>query len=283
MSSTTAFSQWFFSERVLRVADLPRHLLDSLDELPAVLDEEAEQDLVAILASELLSESVACLPDWIGPETRYLLVLDIPEPAMLRVPTILGIHKPDQRVHATRDPGAVKRLAIALHRSETWEGIVDAYPLQDNLVVVLGDLTIREFPKRRLPRVGSLEREAFADFRIDDSGSYLHWPGPDVHLGPSQMLQATDPMYLADVEIRRYAMEKVSLALRDMRRERELRQSDIAGLSERHVRRLEKEDFRLTVDAAQEYADAFGQSLLEFLDELSRRVTLLRDGEGAAT
>ena len=87
------------------------------------------------------------------------------------------------------------------------------------------------------------------------------------------MLQAVDPMYLADVEIRRYEMEKTSLALLAMRKTRQLKQAEIRGLSERHVRRLEKEKTRLTVDAASKFANAFGLTLPEFLDELSRRIT----------
>jgi transcriptional regulator with XRE-family HTH domain len=84
-------------------------------------------------------------------------------------------------------------------------------------------------------------------------------------------------MYLADIEIQRYEMEKVSLALLDMREERGLRQGDIEGLSERHVRRLEQEKkTRLTVDAAGKFASAFDLTLSDFLDELSQRVTAVQ-------
>ena len=95
-------------------------------------------------------------------------------------------------------------------------------------------------------------------------------------MGPSQMLQAVDPMYLSDVEIRRYQMENVSQALLDMRNDRHLKQTEIPGLSERHVRRLENEEARLTVEAATSFAGAFGLTLPGFLDELSERITALR-------
>ena len=90
------------------------------------------------------------------------------------------------------------------------------------------------------------------------------------------MLQAADPMHLADVEIRRYEMENVSQALLDMRNDRHLKQTEIPGLSERHVRRLEHEEARLTVEAATRFAGAFGLTLSGFLDELSERITALR-------
>ena len=148
-------------------------------------------------------------------------------------------------------------------------------------MVVLGDMSVREFPIERLPQVGRFEPAALSHFVIDSAGSYLYWPDRDVHMGPSQMLQAVDPMYLADVEIRRYEMEKISLALLDMRNDLQLKQTEILGLSERHVRRLEREETRLTVDAASTFASAFGLTLSEFLDELSERITVLQRTVGS--
>jgi len=81
---------------------------------------------------------------------------------------------------------------------------------------------------------------------------------------------------VSDVEIRRYQMENVSQVLLDTRSDRRLKQTDIPGLSARHVRRLEKEAARLTVDAATKFARAFGMTLSGFLDELSERITALR-------
>ena len=235
-----------------------------------------EPSLVVALASELMGPNRLRLPKWVDTETRYLVVLDVPEQAVLRLASILRLHKPDQRLQMCRDPLVVKRLVIALKRPAPWEGILDAYILEDSLVVVLGDMSARQFPIRKLPRIGCFEPAVLRHFVIDSAGSYLHWPDRDVHMGPSQMLQAVDPMYLADVEIRRYQMENVSQALFDMRSDRRLRQIEIPGLSERHVRRLEKEEVRLTVEAATRFADAFGLTLSELLDELSERITALR-------
>ncbi|MDE0072677.1 MAG: DUF2442 domain-containing protein [Gammaproteobacteria bacterium] len=236
-----------------------------------------EPTLVVARASELMRPDRVTLPDWVNTETRYLVVLDVPEQTVLRLASTLRLHKPDRRLQVCRDPTVVKRLVIALNRPSPWEGILDAYVLDDFLVVVLGDMSVREFPLDRLPRVRRLEPAVVDRFVIDSAGSYLHWPDLDVHMGPSQMLQAVDPMYLSDVEIRRYQMENVSQVLLDMRNDRQLKQTDIPGLSGRHVRRLEKEAARLTVDAATKFASAFGMTLSGFLDELSERITALRE------
>lgn len=235
-----------------------------------------EPSLVVARASELIGPDRFRLPNWVDTDTRYLVVLDVPEQAVLRLASTLRLHKPDQRLRVCRDPSVVKRLVIALQRPAPWEGILDAYVLEDSLVAVLGDMSVREFPIRRLPRVRRFEPTVVRRFEIDSAGSYLYWPDRDVHMGPSQMLQAVDPMFLSDVEIRRYEMENVSQALQDMRSDRQLKQTEIPGLSERHVRRLEKETVRLTVEAATKFASAFAMTLSEFLDELSRRITDLR-------
>ena len=115
-------------------------------------------------------------------------------------------------------------------------------------MVVLGDMSVWKFPVRRLPKVRRFEPAVVRRFEIDSAGSFLHWPDRDVHMGPSQVLQAVDPLHLADVEIRRYEMENVSQALLDMRHDPQLKQTEIPGLSERRVRRSEREKIRLTVD-----------------------------------
>ena len=238
--------------------------------------------LVVARASELVRLDRVTLPDWVDTETRYLVVLDVPEQTVLRLASTLRLHKPDRRLQVCRDATVVKRLIIALTRPAPWEGILDAYVLDGFLMVVLGDMSVREFPIDRLPRVRRFEPAVVGRFVIDSAGSYLHWPDRDVHMGPSQMLQAVDPMYLSDVEIRRYQMENVSQVLLEMRNDRQLKQTDIPGLSGRHVRRLEKEAARLTVDAATKFARAFGMTLSGFLDELSERITALRRGTKAS-
>ncbi len=248
-------------------------------QLAATTHAGPSQSLIVARASELIGPNRFTLPNWVDTETRYLVVLDVPEQAAFRLASTLRLHKPDQRLRVCRDPQVVKRLVIALKRPAPLEGILDAYVLGDSLVVVLGDMSAREFPIEMLPRVRRFEPAVLNNFEVDSAGSFLYWPDRDVHMGPSQMLQAVDPMYLADVEIRRYAMENVSQALEDMRNDRQLKQTEIPGLSERHVRRLEKEEARLTVEAATSFAGAFGLTVPGFLRELSERITALRGSE----
>ena len=255
----------------LALASLPDgHVRASAEDLAG--REDTGLNLVVGMASEFLNPQRSVLPAWVDSETRYLVVVDVATQAIVRLPAALGLHKPHLRLHVSPDQGMVKRLVLAQARKQPWEGIVDAYALANCLTVVHGDLTVREFPQERLPRVRRLKPDAFQAFEIDTSGSFLYWADLDTHLGASQLLQAVDPMYLADVEVERYAREKVSLVLLDMREERGLKQTEIAGLSDRHVRRLENEEARLTVEAAESFARAFGMGLSDFLTELGTRL-----------
>lgn len=251
------------------MAELPRSLERLLDGCPDRFS--AWDGVVVACASEVIGKGEGFLPARVGRETFYLVFLDVPLPAVMRLPTLLGLHKPDRRLHVSRDPGTLRRLLVASRRSVPMEGIVDAYVVANELVLVLGDLTVRSFPREEVPQVGRLPAERFTEFEIDPDGSYLRWPEEDVDLGVSGLLQAVDPMYMADVEIERLAREDTGGALRAMREERELRQRDVPGLSERQVRRLEKGTSRLTAEAAGDLADAFGLSLDRFLELLASR------------
>jgi plasmid maintenance system antidote protein VapI len=271
-----------FSPAVLgEMSDHIMHSLKPLLEAESELDSEAERSLAALTASEILKHGWDCLPGWVDAETHFLILADVPEPALFRLPTILRIHKPDQRIHVTRDPATLKRQAIALNRDPVFEGLLDAYLVEKDLFVVHGDLSVRAFPLSQLDFLSELDEEQIRAFQIHTSGSFLQWPSHDLRVGASQLLQAVDPMFLADVAIERYSAEKMSLALRALRRESGLTQSDIPGVSDRHVRRLENEEVRLTAEAAEKYARALGTSMSEFLEKLGRKLAELRDPDSA--
>lgn len=276
--SSWPFRRVYFSPQLLR--SLTRPIRAAAQEVARDghgLDTESVRSLVVVKASEVIQRPDDCVPGWTDAETSYLVVADVPEPALFRLPTILRVHKPDQRMHVSRDVDVVKRQVIALTRDRAFEGIVDAYVLWRDLWVVLGDMTIRSFPVPQVTFLSALSDEDLQKLEVQSSGSYLHWPTQDLRVGASQLLQAVDPMFLADVAIERYAVEKMSLALRLLREERGLTQSQIHGISDRHVRRLENEEVRLTSDAAHRYSEAFGLRMDEFLADLARTIGRLRD------
>lgn len=263
--------------RHLWVSPAAREQADLPEQLGALIERGLSDGVqvagaVVASASEIIGQPGDVLPAWVDTETFYIVLVDVPVPALMRLPTLLRLHKPDRRLHVTSDRGALRRLLIAQRRKVPAEGIVDAYVVDGELVLVLGDLTVRSLPTAQLPGLAGRERESIQDFEIDDAGSYLRWPQMDLDLGVSALLQAVDPAYLAEVEIDRLAREDTGRALRAMRKERGLRQSDVSGLGERQVRRLEKGASRLTSSAAREFAESFDLPLDRFLELLGRRL-----------
>lgn len=252
-------------------ANLPPQLRSAVRKLTAPGgDSHFAAPLVVACASEIISgDEPFSAPG--GANTRYLVVADVPEPAVPRVAAALQIRRPEHRLHVTRDAGALRRLVIAALRDDPMLGVVDAYVLGDMLFIVTGDFEIRSFPLARIPGVGDLSSPEQGAFEIDSDGSYLYWPGADIHIGMSQILQAVDPMYMADVQIERYNRDRTGVALRGLREERGLRQTDVAGLGERQVRRIEEGITRLRMSSAQKFAAAFGVPVAALLDELARR------------
>lgn len=233
--------------------------------------------VVAGFASEFIFPTPGeNLPPGRNSSTRYLAVIDVPEPALMRLPGVLELRRPEYRLHVTRDVGVVRRLLVSSLRDDPRLGIVDAYVLGDSLVVLTGDFELRSFPIARVPALASIPSSERSAFEIDADGSYLYWPEPDLHLGVSQLLQAADPAYLIDIEIERNSNDFSGRALRSIREERGLRQADVPGLSERQVRRIEDGVSRLRPASARSLADALELTVAELLAQIGRRATELR-------
>lgn len=230
-----------------------------------------------VAASEMLRPIPSKLPTLNArAETRYLVLIDAPEPALVRLPRVLGLNRPEYRLHQTRDAGALRRLLVALAREEPMLGIVDAYVTGADLHVLTGDFEFRCFPMGRIPALSRLASAHRSRFTLDEDGSYLHWPAGDVHLGVSQILQEVDPAFMGDVAIRRSEHDRLGPALRAIREERGLRQSDITGIGERQVHRLETGVSRLRYASAQKFAKAFRMTASALLTELAQRASAER-------
>jgi transcriptional regulator with XRE-family HTH domain len=226
--------------------------------------------VVVAFASELV-EAMIKLPAWsAGSSSRYLIINDVPDQVLPKLLSALDLRRPHQRLHLTRDAGAIRRLLVSSARREPMLGIIDAYVWGDQLTIVTGDFRFRAFPISRIPLVAQLASQDQVAFEISVDGSLVHWPVGDIHLGVSQILQEADPMYLVDIAIERNGMDSTGAALRRLREERALRQTDIPGLEERQVRRIEGGISRLRVESAEKFATAFSLDLTSLLDEIGR-------------
>ena len=120
--------RWYASASVLSSANLPSALGEACHDLIRAGTDDGgfkASGTVCLLASEVVDGNA--LPTWIDSETRFLVVLDVPIGAAMRMPTRLRLRKPDQRLFMTSDLGSVRRWVIAPNRAQPYEGIIDAY------------------------------------------------------------------------------------------------------------------------------------------------------------
>jgi hypothetical protein len=138
------------------------------------------------------------------------------------------------------DALSLRRVILAKVRGADAKLIATAALEGDELVV--WSCEPREFrcPVSDIPPLKALSKSRLKRFSVSSSGSRLRWPDEDIDLNLDTFRELADPEVLEETrerfrrEARRYAD-----AIKTLRKNRGLKQGDIAGLSERQVRRLE--------------------------------------------
>lgn len=193
--------------------------------------------------------------------------------------------------------GSLKGLTLYPTRSDTEKGevisrffkvitspdperrIISARWENDLLIVKSGGFQSLAVPRNEIERILTGGRKfttppSLDGFEIDGRGSFLYWESTDAHVGWEQLEQSVYP------ERRLQALRKserfnkgYGQAIRTLREERGVRQKEIAGLDERHVRRIEKGQQQITCSAIECLALAHGLSPNDYLAEVAKRVS----------
>jgi hypothetical protein len=213
-----------------------------------------------------------------GNERRHLVfVEDMPVEAISsRVPR-LNV-RDSRRLHIARErnPGAIsaiiKRAISGLAASQDRSRIVDAWVEGANLVVLSPSFQRLHVPVTELVRYLGSKIELIKSFEIDEDGSYLYWPHADVHLGWEQIQGIVDPTTLVAARRKSEAFNlKYGAAIRGLREDHGLKQSDIKGIVDRHLRRIEHGQIAATSSTLKALAESHGVTLVDYLAELARR------------
>jgi len=184
----------------------------------------------------------------------------------------------DSRVHFAEtdreDEGALaERLLVALDCGDDEHRILEAWWEEETLVVVspcsTGFKKVR-VPLLKLPSLKGHLKHALEDLEIDEDGIFIYWPQLDVHLGWEQFATAVDQKaYLRAKQQSDAFNRSYGSAIRKLRTQSSLRQSDIGGLTARQVGRIERGECRATHAALTKLAGAHQMSLSEYLNKLA--------------
>lgn len=147
--------------------------------------------------------------------------------------------------------------------------IANATVIDDRLIVISCEPETYEIGFDALPSLRKLSSNERSDFGVSADGSYIYWPGADIHLDIDAIRNVLDPNWRDEAAAKRLEHDaSYGHAIAELRKESGLRQSDIPGLSERRVRRIESGE-GLTAAALRFLAVAHKMDLDEYLTALA--------------
>jgi hypothetical protein len=170
------------------------------------------------------------------------------------------------------DPAAIRRLALARKSGAERELIASASVEDGKLIVWSCEPKRYEVLVSELPVLARLNEVELLGFEVSTSGSRIHWPDGDIDINLDTIREHADPQVRKQHEIeRRKEAARYGGAIRKLREERALKQSDVPGLSERQVRRLEDGDTVPHAGTLKKLAAAHGMSVEGYMKELAKR------------
>jgi hypothetical protein len=169
------------------------------------------------------------------------------------------------------DSSVPNRLLAAWQHNAQAELIADATVAGNRLIVVSCEPKTYEVRFDQMPALKKIASQERRNFKIADDGSFIWWPAADIHLDLDALRTVTDPAWRKRAErIRRTHGREYGMAIASLRRDRGLRQTDIPGVSERQLRRIEKSG-AVSVHAMEQLANAHRMPMAEYMDELASR------------
>jgi hypothetical protein len=165
-----------------------------------------------------------------------------------------------------------RRFLSVLNAAPDDHRILDAWWEHDEFVVMSQHferfrLSLDQL--RELKFFKKISRKGLGSFQIDEDGAYVRWPGLDVDLDWNGFCRLAGRVDVGRKLRSQESREAYGDAIRQLREEHGLRQQDIEGLDERHVRRIEKGEVPATVSALKKLADSHMMNVQEYLDELA--------------
>jgi hypothetical protein len=164
----------------------------------------------------------------------------------------------------------LKRLTSAFQADNKNARILDAKIEDGVLHVVSPDFDRLDVPIAEIPNFRNADSSKIQDFEIDEDGSFIYWPGLDLHLGWVQLQQLVNPAAALKASQKSQVFNKrYGKAVQKVRETAGLRPSDISGISEKQLRRIENGDCRLTSNAIEALSQAHMLGPIEYMKKLA--------------
>ncbi len=174
------------------------------------------------------------------------------------------------------DPVVPQRVIRAWQVGAQDRLIADATVSDDRLLVRSCALESFDVSFSDIPALARLPESERAEFVIDEDGSYLHWEASDTHVGLETIRFAIDPAFRETALLSKLAFDqRFGRAVRAVRAEHGLRQSDVPGLSARQVSRIEAGSGTPRPATLRKMAAAHSMDVSEYLDRIAEAIAEL--------
>ncbi len=230
---------------------------------------------------------ISCLEDQLvcslnkmalGTNVKYVLFPeDLPCEAIPDKLLKLNVRTP-QKLHLAHEKSGEKieaiisRFLTGSYSSDANYRIVDAWIEGADLVLLSPSFHRMRIPLEKLEsKIGS-KPEKIRAFEIDEDGSFLYWSHADVHLGFEQFQHLVDPMALLRAKQKNQEYNRnYGAAIKQLRIENELKQTDIQGVTARNLRRVEKGELAASSALLKSLSKAHKMELKQYLKEIALR------------
>jgi hypothetical protein len=163
------------------------------------------------------------------------------------------------------------RVMTAWQRNAQAELIATASVADDRLIVVSCEPKTYEVGFNAMPALKRIPAKHRRNFEIAEDGAFIHWPTADIHLDLDAIRSATDPSWRKKfARILRSHGREYGRAIAAMRREHGLKQSEVDGISERQLRRIEQTG-DVSMSTLQKLAKAHRMPLDRYLHAVARK------------
>lgn len=176
------------------------------------------------------------------------------------------------RFYLAPDVDAVRRMIKARALGAEQRLIASATVDDGNLIVWSCEPKQYMISVEDIPALAKMSARDLEKFEVSETGSRLHWPKGDVDLDLEAVRYFADPRSRQEQDrLRRETASSYSKAIKAFRLAEGLKQSEIEGLTERQVRRIERGESMPHSSSLKKLAAAHGISVEEYLAELAKR------------
>jgi hypothetical protein len=169
-------------------------------------------------------------------------------------------------------PEVFERVLNAWRLGAQDELIADATVQKSVLFVRSCALSTFEIPVADIKWLREASDDELRDIEVAEDGAHIYWPQLDIHLDLESLRVVLEPELRTRFSAERLKHnELMGLAVKSLRREASLRQTDVDGVSARQIRRIEEGAVPRS-ETLVLLARAHGWSLNEYLNRISTRI-----------